>query len=205
MNCQNCLGPVNKIHNQDYHHCPACHSYQFPEPMESSVDPIVPAGKSVEGDCPKCNTGLLLGLIHGRWNVCYCHICRGFLLESGALQVIAHFLRANYDGQDDAPVPIDPSELSCQRDCPACLARFDTHPYYGPGNVVIDSCHGCGLTWLDHGELATIMRAPGVRPSPDSSPVVPTYTHVPTDGVADALTATTKFVIKSALQYVVMP
>ena len=90
------------------------------------------------------------------------------------------------------------------RNCPACLERFETHPYCGPGNVVIDSCRDCELTWLDHGELATIMRAPGQRPSPDSSPVVPTDTHIPTDPVAEALTETTKFVIRNALRYMVV-
>ena len=200
MKCETCLGALTKIHNQDYHRCAGCNSYRFPLQLTSSVDPIVAVGKTVEAECPKCDITLQLGLIHGRWNVCYCQNCRGFLIESGALQVIAHELRASYVGQDDVPVAIDPSELRCERSCPACRGQFDTHPYYGPGNVVIDSCHRCGLTWLDHGELATIMRAPGKRPSPDSSPVVPTYTHFPTDVVAE----TTMFVIKNALRFIAM-
>ena len=36
-----------------------------------------------------------------------------------------------------------------------------THPYYGPGNVTIDSCEGCELVWLDFGELRQIVDAPG--------------------------------------------
>jgi hypothetical protein len=36
-----------------------------------------------------------------------------------------------------------------------------THPYYGPGNVVIDSCESCDLLWLDFGELKQIVDAPG--------------------------------------------
>ena len=36
-----------------------------------------------------------------------------------------------------------------------------THPYYGPGNVVIDSCEPCELVWLDFGELRQIVDAPG--------------------------------------------
>jgi Zn-finger nucleic acid-binding protein len=38
---------------------------------------------------------------------------------------------------------------------------MDVHPYYGPGNVVIDTCGKCGLVWLDHGEMAVIENAPG--------------------------------------------
>jgi Zn-finger nucleic acid-binding protein len=38
---------------------------------------------------------------------------------------------------------------------------MDVHPYYGPGNIVIDSCSACDLIWLDHGELQQITDAPG--------------------------------------------
>jgi hypothetical protein len=38
---------------------------------------------------------------------------------------------------------------------------METHPYFGPGNVVIDSCAGCELIWLDFGELKQIVAAPG--------------------------------------------
>jgi hypothetical protein len=37
---------------------------------------------------------------------------------------------------------------------------MDTHFYGGPGNVVIDSCENCCLTWLDGGELKRIATAP---------------------------------------------
>ena len=50
---------------------------------------------------------------------------------------------------------------------------METHPYYGPGNVIIDSCTGCDLVWLDFGELAQIADAPGkdrgVRKAPPRS------------------------------------
>lgn len=36
-----------------------------------------------------------------------------------------------------------------------------THPYYGPGNVVIDTCEDCNIVWLDFGELSQIVDAPG--------------------------------------------
>jgi Zn-finger nucleic acid-binding protein len=39
--------------------------------------------------------------------------------------------------------------------------RLETHPYYGPGNVVIDSCAACDVIWLDFGELKQIVDAPG--------------------------------------------
>ena len=38
---------------------------------------------------------------------------------------------------------------------------MSTHPYYGPGNIVIDTCAGCGVIWLDFGELNRVVAAPG--------------------------------------------
>ena len=38
---------------------------------------------------------------------------------------------------------------------------MSTHPYFGPGNVVIDNCEACELVWLDFGELKQIVDAPG--------------------------------------------
>jgi Zn-finger nucleic acid-binding protein len=37
---------------------------------------------------------------------------------------------------------------------------MDTHPYGGPGNVIIDDCERCEVNWLDYGELQRIVRAP---------------------------------------------
>jgi Zn-finger nucleic acid-binding protein len=33
--------------------------------------------------------------------------------------------------------------------------------YYGPGNIVIDTCPPCDLVWLDAGELQRAIDAPG--------------------------------------------
>ena len=38
---------------------------------------------------------------------------------------------------------------------------MEVHPYYGPGNVIIDSCTTCDFLWLDAGELRQISDAPG--------------------------------------------
>ena len=68
--------------------------------------------------------------------------------------------------------PIDHSTRSRRLRCPACERSLETHPYYGPGNVVIDSCAECGYVWLDHGELASVERAAGGRgPSSMSLPI----------------------------------
>ena len=74
---------------------------------------------------------------------------------------------------------IDPSAYSRHLRCPACEGYMEAHPYYGPGNVVIDSCADCSYVWLDHGELARVERSAGGRE--------PASTYLPVDfsGYAD--------------------
>jgi Zn-finger nucleic acid-binding protein len=38
---------------------------------------------------------------------------------------------------------------------------METHPYAGPGAVVIDFCRHCEVVWIDRGELLQIQQAPG--------------------------------------------
>jgi Zn-finger nucleic acid-binding protein len=62
-----------------------------------------------------------------------------------------------------------PDELKRSLKCPKCRQRMDTHPFYGGGRVVVDTCPKCTLIWLDAGELAVIERhnlPPLVTPVP---------------------------------------
>ena len=56
--------------------------------------------------------------------------------------------------------PPDPKDLQRRINCPQCGKVMDTHPYGGPGNVIIDDCERCAVNWLDYGELQRIVRAP---------------------------------------------
>jgi len=38
---------------------------------------------------------------------------------------------------------------------------MSTHPYAGPGVIVVDTCDQCLMIWLDYGELARVVNAPG--------------------------------------------
>ncbi len=59
------------------------------------------------------------------------------------------------------PRPLEERALERELTCPRCHTRLATHPYYGPGNVVVDSCGRCDVIWLDFGELRQILDAPG--------------------------------------------
>jgi Zn-finger nucleic acid-binding protein len=85
------------------------------------------------------------------------------VIDRGSLGDLVETLRTAYDGPDDKPEMIDHDELKKLCMCPACNELMETFNYCGPGNVVLDTCEGCKLTWLDQGELAMIVRAPGKR------------------------------------------
>jgi len=130
----------------------------------TKTEKIDPTDRMTEFRCPVCEEqNLGVGTISG-FQVCYCHGCRGFVLPQKDFQDLVNVLRATYPGPEDRPVPIDQMELHQKRNCPACVQPMETHPYYGPGNAVIDSCRFCGLVWLDQTELVTIQKAPGRRP-----------------------------------------
>ncbi|MEM9410456.1 MAG: hypothetical protein AAGA30_05050 [Planctomycetota bacterium] len=117
----------------------------------------------VEFTCPVCvDSDLMVGSL-GNTQVCICESCKGFVIDSATMGDMIHHLRGTYQGADDRPVPINAEELDKQIDCPVCFQTMYTHPYYGPGNVVINSCNSCKINWLDEGELAAIVRAPGLR------------------------------------------
>ena len=46
--------------------------------------------------------------------------------------------------------------------CPQCGMDMIADRYYGPGNIIMDSCAGCDLLWLDYGELKQVIDAPGL-------------------------------------------
>ncbi len=137
--------------------------------------------------CPRCRVPLRKGLLYDHWQVCGCADCGGFVVPKRSFQEMIRRLRAAYRGPDDQPTPMDPAELNESCDCPGCLQPMETHPYYGPGNSVIDSCAGCGVTWLDQSELERIIRAPGQRGDGyQPSPVRPAF-DVPPDPLTAAL------------------
>lgn len=171
MQCDQCNGDLIAIPNRDTFLCSDCRHYAFATDLDDPSEPIELTGDPVGVRCPKCDVELQFAILHDRWRVCLCTNCRGYVIDSGCLGVIVHELRASYRGDDAKPIPLNPAELEEQRSCPACEQPMETHPYYGPGTAVINSCSHCTVTWMDHRELASIIRAPGFRHGPNSSPI----------------------------------
>ena len=120
-------------------------------------------GKSTDFLCPMCpDSNLSVCELHGT-QVCGCGSCAGFLIDGASLSDLVIALRIDYRGKQDKPELLDSHELDQFIACPPCGNRMYTHPYHGPGNVVINSCSDCKLIWLDAGEFGKIIRAPGKR------------------------------------------
>jgi hypothetical protein len=80
-------------------------------------------------------------------------------MTNGDFRTLVNALRTAHRGEKARPQALDPAEYERDIRCPGCEKPMDTHPYYGPGNVVVDTCPRCFLIWLDHGELEIIERA----------------------------------------------
>ena len=141
---------------KDYLVCDFCKSMHFPEPDAGGVRVL---GEPAPQSCPVCGVPLLHAAID-RVRILHCGRCRGTLIPMGAFVLLVEELRARQN-PSARPLPaLDPKDLNRHIHCPRCGRPMDTHPYLGPGNVVIDSCSECEINWLDYGELMRIVRAP---------------------------------------------
>lgn len=136
-----------------YLYCEYCSSLQF----MSETDEDVAVGKHLSGEqCPVCNVELLAATVE-QFDVAYCARCRGLLLAAPVFRGIIEARRADGVAQ---PVPRRAiTESTRALNCPSCATEMARHPYYGPGDAVVDSCGDCFLLWLDHPELTVIVQA----------------------------------------------
>lgn len=146
----------------DHANCANCSCHWFPTSIEDSQDGIVPQNRETPFQCLRCSVSLEVGK-QGNTEVCFCPQCRGFVIDSESLGGLIQSRRAAYCGPDDAPTLVDVNELDIHGRCPACEQTMEAHHYFGPGNIILDTCSTCKLAWLDHGEFAKIIRAPGKR------------------------------------------
>ena len=161
--CQKCGGTAEVVAGQQYHNCVYCDS--LIQLAEISEDRILPTGVTLDCSCPTCDQPLQTGLIEKR-RALFCGSCFGILIRHADFAGIIQERQARRAGQEPAePRPIDPESYKRQINCPSCSQRMETHPYYGPGNIVVDTCSECGYLWLDHGEISRVENASYVRRS----------------------------------------
>ena len=162
MNCRNCAAPMELFERRRYYFCRYCGTFEFIE--GSAGDGIQVLRRRGDGaPCPLCAAPLAQSLLDYAHCVQYCEKCRGILIErpTFALAVPTATRAGNRSWQSASRHR--PARIRAPRhlpDLPDAHGRA-SHPYYGPGNVIIDTCRNCDLVWLDFGELQQIDEAPG--------------------------------------------
>jgi len=137
--------------------CGHCGSLVCPDPAAD--------GLRVSGEpghlCPVCRTTLTRATLDDRDAIEFCDRCKGILMARRDFAVTLTARRREASTPSVTPRPTDPAELERRLSCPNCRAAMMTDWYYGPGNIVIDTCPTCDLVWLDAGELRRAVDAPG--------------------------------------------
>lgn len=159
MNCRNC-GAAMALHTtRSYFFCNYCGAFHFPEGADEGIRPLGPAPDA--GACPGCAAPLVRASLDEAHRVLYCDRCRGVLVPRKTFAEVVQRRRAWASGPTSTPAPLGAADLARRVECPSCQAPMLTHPYYGPGNIVIDACETCDAIWLDYGELRQVVSAPG--------------------------------------------
>lgn len=158
MDCENCGAPMTLHGDRDFFYCEFCGSFRFPA---ESADGIRALGLA-DGDvrCPVCDSSLLNASVDGLQGL-HCSRCKGLLIGRSSFREVVENRRARAEGPPEPPRLLNRELLQRELRCPLCERNMNTHPYHGPGNIVIDTCGHCEVVWLDYGELGTITDAPG--------------------------------------------
>ena len=148
------------VEARGYFFCRYCGSFHFPETAgDDGIRILGNAQKPMA--CAICAQPLASAMLDESFPVHYCRNCRGVLLPRSSFATVVQTRRAWATDQPGPTIPLNRADLDRKVTCPACSAAMITHPYYGPGNVVLDNCRTCDLIWLDFGELKQIVAAPG--------------------------------------------
>ncbi len=159
MNCPSCGAPMRLDKDKDYFNCDYCRSIYFPDANEEGVRVL---GEPTSLNCPVCALPLVHAAVEGM-RVLICNQCRGMLIPMSTFMAVIDVFHTQLGGPAIVQGPSDPAGLKRRLACPQCHEPMDTHPYGGPGNIIIDSCSHCYMNWLDHGELMRVARAPDSR------------------------------------------
>ena len=149
LDCQNCGAPKRYESYVDVFRCDHCGTLHMPTGRALNDVHIHDAPSTTA--CP-LHHGPLHHAEADRWKVLQCPKCGGIFTDGTTFWKIVEFRRQQIQ-EPTPPRELDPADLERRVECPDCSKSMVAHPYYGPGNFVIDYCTGCSSVWLDHGEL----------------------------------------------------
>jgi Zn-finger nucleic acid-binding protein len=146
------------ITDRDYFFCQYCGAFLFPPESSEGVRVLDESPRNLA--CPVCKESLFRASIL-RYPALHCRKCRGTMMAQLLFGEVVQYLRSRANGPADKPRLLRQDELRRRVQCPYCRNPMDTHPYAGPGNIVIDTCPHCFVIWLDYGEINQVVNAPG--------------------------------------------
>src|SRR5271166_6012475 len=144
MTCPNCGAPMRLDPDKDYLICDYCGNVHFPD---ANSDGVRVLGEPSPLACPVCAIPLIHAAVGGH-RIEYCVRCRGMLVTMAEFSPLIQALRSRREADPNIPGSLDWKGLQRHIRCPRCANEMDTHPYGGPGNIVIDDCERCALNWL---------------------------------------------------------
>lgn len=162
MNCRNCGAPLSPAAFSETTRCCHCDTQNDVSRGLRGADRIVWSSDPADMDCPRCAEPLVHASVDDH-RVKACPECQGMILTTAAFGSLVRQRRSEFRGADRTPHPLNLDDLSDPIYCPECRWTMEVHPYYGPGNQIIDSCVRCGLVWIDSGEITAIEHAAGRR------------------------------------------
>jgi Zn-finger nucleic acid-binding protein len=143
-----------------YFVCSHCGTTAFPSGADHDGLRVLGPGEAPQ-DCPACQAPLVRAMID-EYQVAHCEKCRGMLMPRRSFAEVVRRRRAWAEGPPVNPIPPEEREIRRQLHCPRCEEPMIVDRYYGPGNIIMDSCPACDLVWLDYGELKQVIDAPGL-------------------------------------------
>lgn len=167
MRCHNCEVALDWDGFQEIVLCDVCHTYRSVDVPDSRGGRILALDRPGAFHCPRCRRHLAMAGLEGL-SVEHCANCEGVLLTDETLPLFVRNRRADFRHAALQPAPLV-SEHPAGLHCPHCRRAMNIHPCYGPDSIVVHSCIGCGLVWLDCRKAPRIVAAPLVADFPPSS------------------------------------
>jgi Zn-finger nucleic acid-binding protein len=133
--------------------CSHCGSVETLPPLIREIE----IGEPSDALCPACGATLANARLDGS-PLLVCPQCSGMLIAMLHFVSVIDAASAHED-QHSVVLPRQQNPGDRVLTCPRCRQSMISHFYGGPGNLVIDTCEGCQVNWLDPGELRRMARA----------------------------------------------
>ena len=132
--------------------CEICRTYRSVDVPDETGAQVVSLGRKGRYHCPGCRTRLSEAGLDGL-KVESCGDCSGVLIPGDIFSMFVRNRRTEFRDAALQPVVLVTEQRERDLFCPGCRRVMTIHPCYGPNYLIVNSCTGCGLVWLDCSEV----------------------------------------------------